>query len=262
VTGDPETAGVSEELLVEVVDRASLFALLREGPHETTEVTEQLDVSRSTVHRATESLSEQGLLRNGDGGLELTGLGRVVAERLADFRAEMAGATRLQPFLNTAEPTDVDVPVSKFDDATVVHPKPRQPHFAVKRLIELVEAADSVRLFTSVISPFYVNVFYREMLDGTEVEAVFDPEVLDIVSAEYADRAGEAAETGRFDILVREGVPFELFVFDDRIGIAAHDEDGIARVFVEAEARQAVEWATDLYESFREQADRFDTSAL
>lgn len=254
---------VSEEFLVEAVKRAPLFDLLDEdSPREMGELVDRLDMSRSTVHRATRSFVQKDVLRECEDGFELTGLGRAVCDEVLDFRARVEAATRLQPFLNTVEPTDVDVPPEQFEDATVVHPKPRQPHFAVKRIIELIEASESVRMFSSIISPFYVDVAYREMLDGTEIEVVFDHEVVEIIAEEYADKAVEAARSGQFEVFVSENVPFELFVFDDAVGMAAHDEDGIARVFVESESPKTISWAEDVYESFRERADRIDASAF
>lgn len=251
-----------DELLVKLVKRAALLAQLRSGPREVTELVERLDASRSTVHRAVQSLVEAGAVRSVDGTCELTGFGRVVADEVAGFRSKVTGASRLKPFLNTADPDEVSVPVAEFADATVSHPRPRQPHFAVKRIIELIEDADSVEVCSSVVSPFYVNVAYREMLDGTEIEVVFEPEVVDIVATEYAEKARQVTESGNFDLLVRGNVPFELFVFDDSVGLAAHDDSGIARVFVEAEAPGAVEWAESLYDSFRSDAERVDVDRL
>lgn len=252
---------VSEALLVEVVKRAPLFDLLAEGPREMSEMVDHLEMSRSTVHRATQSLTEKGLLRNRDGTCELTGYGRTIADEVADFRRRVAGASKLQAFLNTAD-TDAHVPVAKFADATIHRPKPRQPHFAVKRIIELMEDSESVRLFSSIISPFYVDVAYREMLDGTEIEVVFDPKIVEIIATEYTEKALKAAETGKFDVLVHDGVPFELFVFDDSVGMAAHDDGGIARVFVESDAPEAVSWGEEMYEAYRTRATAIDVDSF
>jgi predicted transcriptional regulator len=257
-----DSENVSEEFLVEAVKRAPLFELLTEEPHEPNELAEKLDASRSTVHRATQSFVEKGLLRKSNDRFELTGLGRAVADEVVGFRERITAANKLRSFLNTVDLADVDVPMGAFADADVIHPKPRQPHFAVKRIADLIEVSQSVHMFSSIISPFYVDVAYRELLDGTEIEVVFDPEVVEIVASEYAEEAQKAAEAGDFRVLVQPGVPFELFIFDDCIGMAANDESGIARVFVETDAPRAVEWAETVYESYRNRADPLDTSAF
>ena len=257
-----ERENLPDDLLVDLVKRASLFELLQDGPCEAKDLVENLDVSRSTLHRTTRSFAENGLLRESDAGFELTGFGRSVADEVIRFRSGVASANKLEEFLNTVEVTEVDVPTERFSDADVIHPKPRQPHFAVKRIIELIEQSESVRMFSSIISPFYVDVAYREMMDGTEIDVVFDRQVINIIASEYADRATEAARTGMFGISVRDEIPFELFVFDDCIGMAAHDDNGIARVFVETDSSEAIEWAEDVYESYRDAAERVDLSSF
>ena len=253
---------MTDSFLVEAVKRASLFEQLADGPYDVPELVDDLEMSRSTVHRSVQSFLEKDLLRETDDGLELTGLGRCVGEAVADFQARADAAAELGSFLNTAEPTAVDVPLEVFADATAIHPKPRQPHFAVKRIIELIERSESVRIFSSIISPFYVDVAYREMMEGTDIEVIFDQEVIEIIATEYTEKAVEAAATGQFDVRVRESLPFELFVFDDRMGMAAHDDDGIARVFVESDAPEAVEWAEQTYDRYRESAERIDVSSF
>lgn len=253
---------LADGLFVEMVKRAGMFELLADEPRKANELVDELDASRSTVHRATRSFAEKGLLYKSDDEFELTGFGRAVADEIIGFREHVSVANELQSFLNTVDLTDVDVPMEAFADANVVHPKPRQPHFAVEHITDLIEETDSTRILSGVISPVYVEVAHREMLNGTDVEVVFDPEIVEIIASEYAEKAVRAAETGKFDVLVVDDVPFELFVFDDSVGMAAHDESGIARVFVEADAPEAVEWAESVYESYRDRADRIDVSTF
>lgn len=259
-TMDQET--LPDDLLVDIVKRASLFEQLCDGPRKAKDLVENLDVSRSTLHRTTHSFVENGLLRESDEGFELTGFGHAVADEVTRFRGRVRSANKLETFLNTVEATDVDVPTERFSDADVIHPKPRQPHFAVKRIMELIEQSKSVRMFSSIISPFYVDVAHREMMNDTKIDVVFDHHIVEIIVSEYAERATEAARTGMFEIRVHDDVPFELFIFDDCVGMAAHDDNGIARVFVETDSPEAIAWAADVYESYRDAAECIDLDAF
>lgn len=249
---------MDRDFLIEAVKRAPVFEELRDGPRDTGELDSNLALSRSTIHRTTQSFMENRLVEKSGDEFELTGFGRTVASEIAEFEARMKSSCQLEPFLNTIGPTDVDVPVERFTDATVTRPKPRQPHFAVKRIIELIEESDSLRMFSSIISPFYVDVAHREMLDGMKIAVIFDPEIIEVVLSEYYDKALEAAETGMFEVQVHDEIPFELFIFDDRIGMAAHDETGIPRAFVEADSPDMIEWAEELYESYEKNADHIE----
>jgi predicted transcriptional regulator len=243
------------EFAAELAKRAAMFEVLRDGPKTAAELEETLAMSRSTIHRVTQSFCEHGVLDKSGREFELTGLGTVVAWQLSAYQERVEAAQRLEPFLNTVEPSAVEVPVEHFENATVTRPRARQPHFGVKRIIELIEASDSLRLFTSIISPVYVEVAHREKLDGTHIEVVFDEELVGIIADEYYEEAVETLDTGLFDVLVYDGVPFELFLFDDTMRMAAHDDAGIPRAFVETDDPDAIAWAERQYEYYHERAD-------
>ncbi len=240
---------------VEVVKRAPVFDALLDGPKTAMELEEALSMSRSTIHRATQTFCDQGLLEKTERTFELTGLGEETANQLAAFQSGVRVACRLEPFLNTVPLDEVDVPVEHFEGATVTCPSARQTHFGVKRIIELIEESESLRMFTSIISPVYVDVAHREMLNGTDIEVIFDEELVDIIAEEYHEEAMEAFDSGRFDVLVYDGVPFELFLFDTKLGMAAHDDSGIPRVFVETDDPDAFAWAERLFARYRDLAD-------
>lgn len=253
-TGAGSHLDIDQELVMETVRRHRILSELQTAAADATDLEDALEISRSTIHRATKSLLDLDLIRKTDGAFELTGVGEVVAEETASFTKRLDAAISLAPLLNLVD-VDIDVPVEHFDDAQVTRPKPRQPHFSVRRIIELIEESDELQILSSVISPFYVDVAHREMLDGMEINAIFDERIIDIVLGEYERKAMEAIETGNFEVSVHSEVPFELFLFDDRIGIAAHDENGIARVFVETDSPGAVEWAEELFERYLEEAE-------
>lgn len=245
-------AGAKQEFLLEAIRRRPILCALRSGPASTAELAELADQSRSTIHRATGTLEELDLIEKSDGGYALTGLGRHVTERTAHFGQTVWRAVTLKSFLNSV---DVDgIPVEHFTDARITRPSPRQPHTSIQRIIELMERSDDLRMMSTVLSPLYVNVGYREMTAGMEIEAVFDEEAIDIMVSDFAQKAYETISSGNFDVYSHEGLPFELFIFDDRIGMAAHDENGVAKVLVECDDPAAVEWAIDTYEEHRAEA--------
>jgi predicted transcriptional regulator len=250
-----ENEGQTTELLLEAVKRAPLLAELLDGPTEMRQLNRRLAPSRSTIHRTVQTFTDRGIVDKTDDGLRLTGFGRAIAHFTVEYQERLESATRLEPFLNTISPADVDIPVEFFADATVARPKPSHPHFAIKRIAELIEASDSLRMFSSVISPFYVDVTHREMMNGMEIEVIFDETLAETILSEYHDEAVESLESGRFEVYLHDHVPFELFIFEDRMGMAAHDDRGIARALVETDAPEAITWAEDVYESYAAESD-------
>ena len=238
--------------LIEVVRRSPLLVELLSKPAGANELVEELDLSRSTIHRATDSLTEMNLIEKSDGTFHLTSYGEVVAVELAEFRNRMLAIRTLEPFL--AHVRMPDIPVEHFEDADVIQPKPRQPHYSIRRIMELIEETERLRVFSTVISPFYVEIAHREMLNGMYAEAIFDEQTINIVMNEYEDQTLEAIESGRFEVYIHNNLPFELFLFDEKIGMAAHDENGIARVLVVTSNEKAVAWGEELYNRYLAEA--------
>lgn len=254
---DADSSPVDPDFLVEIVRRSDLLAALQAEPASASDLADRVDLSRSTIHRATDSLTDANLIEKVDGAFRLTGYGTVMAKEVGAFRQRVEATQRLEPFLANVDMTDF--PVEHFAKATVIQPKPRQPHYSVRRIMELIEETNELQVFSTVISPFYVEIAHREMLDGMNATAIFDEQTIDIVLEEYREQTQEAIESGHFDVYIHNDLPFELFLFDRRIGMAAHDEHGIPRVLVVSESSEAVAWGQHLFESYLEEAQTVPT---
>lgn len=249
-TNSPEDDG----FYTEIAKRTPMLEVIREEPRSLQELDQLLSMSRSTIHRAIRSFEERGLLEKNADGYVLTGYGLIVADEATTFRDRLQIAHRLGDFFTIVHPTDVQVPFERFADATVTRSQPQQAHTGVKRIIDFIERADSLRMFSNIISPLYVDVALREMRDGMNIEVIFDDSVLEIIQTEYAEQALEAYETGRFTVLVEQDVPFELFLAEDGMAMAAHDESTLPHVVIESDSPGAYEWAEGVYMDHREAA--------
>ena len=247
-----------EEFMVKSVMRAQILEVLEEQPQNSNELENRLDISRSTIHRSIQSLQDKGLIMKSNGKFTITGLGSTVTHQISTLRTQCTIAHRLEPFLNTIGPTEIEIPLEHFEDAEITCPEPKRIHDSAKRITDLIEASENLLMFSSVISPFYVDVAYQEIMDGMEIEVIFDYEVLETIAVDFFSEATEAIETGRFYVRACDEIPFELFIFDDRIGVAAHDENGLARAFIETDSSGAVAWAEKLYGRYYDQSDSFN----
>lgn len=243
------------EFLLEAVRRAPLLRALRSAPADAATLSESVDMSRSTVHRATNALQNHDIVEKSDGQYALTGLGEAVAEQTESFGTGAWTALALSQFLNSIDMNGNRIPVEHFVDATIITQQPRQPHANIHRIIKLIENSDSLRMLSTVISPVYVDVGYREMMNGMEIQAIFESEVLDIMRAQFTEQLRETTATGNFDVYAQTDIPFELFIFDDKMGMAAHTEGGNAEVLVECDDPAAMAWAEDLFVEYLSTAE-------
>ena len=253
---------MSNEFLDEVLNRWPLLEALYHGPQTLGQLDKSLSMSRSTIHRACQTLLEMRVVEKTGNAYSLTRLGTVVTLETDAYRSRLLTARRLEPFLNVVDPSNVHVPLAHFDAADVVVPQPRQAHNGLKRILNLIEHSESLRIFSSIISPIYVDVAYREMEKGTDIEVIFDREVIEIILEQYVEEATAAMESGNFHVFIGEDIPFELFIADSKMGIAAHDESGLPQIYVETANPSAVEWADDLYERYKNRATAFAAAPL
>lgn len=249
------------EFQLTVMKRAPLLDALSERPMTMGQLEEDLSTSRSTIHRALGTFQDLDLVRKTDQRYALTGFGRTVAERTSEFASDLGTAWELDEFLNAVD-SDVDVPTEHFRTAEVIRPEPHKADRGVKRIIDLIEATESLTMFSNVLSPLYADVARKEVLDGMELEVIFDEHIVDLLVSEHAEDAAEAFRTGRFEVHIGSDVPFELFLYDDKMAMAAHDHSALPRVFVETDSDAAVDWARELYWSYKEQSQQFDPGTL
>lgn len=245
---------MDDEDVVEIVKRAPILDALRDGSLSATRLEDRLSFSRSTIHRATNRLTALDMLEKRGDEFALTSFGRVAARRLEEYRRDLETGSRLAPFLNAVD-SDIEFPVGLLSDATVTPPRPGRPHFVIKRASDLMADSDSLRMFSAVVSPVYVERCCEHAMEGASVTVIFDRQVLDILFDEYASEARAATREGELEVLVHDDCPFELFVFDDRVAMTAHRSSGGQTPFVESTNPDVYAWAERLFERYASHAE-------
>lgn len=259
VIGSESEEDSSKEFLLEAIRRQPILEALDAEPLTPSGMTDKTHLSRSTIHRAVDSLESYNLISQANGQYHLTNLGNIILEETSRFSSVAWSAASLEPFLN--EIGGYDIPIEYFTEATITQRKPREPHVTIQRLIELIDASDHMLMLSTVLSSIHVRVGYRNMMEGMKIEAVFDEEAINIMLSKYQDEARETVSTGNFELYVHNQLPFELFVFDDKMGMAAHDDTGNAEILVECDSPKAIEWAENLYYEYRSAAEPLLLSA-
>jgi predicted transcriptional regulator len=249
--------GDDAEFVLEPVRRAAALEHLLSETASRSELQDHLDVSRATLHRIVTFLRDNDLLVETDDGLELTTLGELVGEEVTGYVDRMETARQLAPLLNgmdtgaLAEPLSLDL----FEDVSVTRPGPGRPQRPAQRVVELVEHSDSIRGFSPVVMPIYVEVFDREIRAGTETQMIVEPSVLAGLEEEYTGQLEGSMATGNLELLVHERLPFGMFLTPETVALLGYDDDGVLRVLVEGGGDRLRAWAEAVYESVRADAD-------
>jgi predicted transcriptional regulator len=243
--------------LIDLIRRGPVLEALREaGSMDRRELEQHLDVSKSTVHRFTRSLRENGLIERSGGEFALTPLGEVCAAEATAFDTAIETAWKLAPVLRAASVHGIDFDVAAFTDATVTTAAPGNPYRPVSRFMTLVEETDTLHgLDPASINPLHMDTIYERIVGGMTTDAVFPSAVVAELLTANPERAERAFASGNLTLRVHDDLPFGLIICDNRVGVGIYDDDtGLLRTYADTAAPAAHEWAESVYTTYRDEA--------
>lgn len=257
----------SEELLSDCVERSRVVRTLLEGPMETAEIGGVAGVSSSTAHRIKRSFVDKGLIEEHDDGFYgLTPTGEAVARKVKETHEAIERVEKLRPVLESTRGRDAEFQPSMFDDAVVETPGPEEPYAPARRFMEVFRETEELRLVVvSTATPMFSEKKQRMIANGTTTHAVCPESIvettIETVPPEIVDGL-----IGNLTVHVHDDPPFSVALFDDRVGVAGHADDGKIEVFADTDDAEAYEWGERYYERHLEEAEgmfeRFDVGEL
>jgi predicted transcriptional regulator len=244
----------------EVVDvlakRGDTLRELLEQPRTKRDMVDDLGIPRSTLDRAVRELETTGLVEYRDGAYYPTLFGRTALE------AHDAYQRAIDDLSSAADVVSPLPPESPLDGtfltgAEVVSSTPHLPDEVVGRLFESVRGADRVRGVAPVGMDGHLDAFRdATTAHAGGLELVLTPELFDHIARTRPQETLDVMETGRATFF-RTDIPFRfgLWVADDReAGVVVYTDTGVRGVLVNDDS-DAVEWALDLYERVKGDAE-------
>lgn len=262
---------VDEDLLGEVEflarspNRLAALRAVAEGPRTRGEVAVAIDASQPTLGRVLEDLTERGwVARDGD-GYRLTASGRLVLDSFADLLDTISLERRLRDVVAYLPTDEFDFGLERFTGATVTTPTPTRPDAPVRRMTELLERADRVRVLSYALNEAKLDLMAERVGGGLTVEGVFSRGAVEAVAADpmLADQLHALLSHDDAAIRVSDGeVPLALEITDDRVHLLCRDESGLVRAAVDTDDATVREWAVATHERYWERASPVDPAAV
>lgn len=253
--------GERVELVHILARRQDVLGALAVRPWRKPELTDELDVARSTVDRALRTLETEGLVKRVEDGFALTTCGELTVAAYGDFVEELAVVCGARDIVEALPSSEFADPVF-LRDAEVIRASVSAPDRPVRAFVDMVSAATHARGFSPTASGAYVEVFERRVVDaGMTAELVFSDEALEELTTTHRESIQGAVETGRVDVHRIEALPPTGVVVltreDDSqvVALGVHDRKGLSAV-VRNDDQAAVEWAEQLVDDRFERADR------
>lgn len=222
------------------------------------ELTDALDVSRSTVDRAVRELEEADLLAREAGRCRRTLAGNLALAEYDGYRRRLDGIVDGRELLAVLPP-DARFDARVLADADIRVTEAHAPYESVSPVSDLIERATRTRTVASGVIPQQVETYRRAILeDGLEAQFVVTDRVIEHVIETYDDALSEALATGRVEFrLTDEPMPYSVVVAETpdgtRVGVLVYGDAGV-RGTVRNDDPAAVAWGLDLFERFWERA--------
>lgn len=251
------SGSISPPLLETVARRANVINYLLEGHADKRELEAALDVSRTTVDRAVRSLSETGCIIEQDGKWEVTLFGKIAYEKYERLIQNYEALTAAQPLLSYL-PSGVPVDIQLLAGADVSLAELPAPHSPVAQLEDLLQHSDQIRGFSSVVLPEYVSLFQHHVDRGVDTDLILDSDLVEYLWATHSSEMNSVLETDNGMIWwLDQKPPFGFVLIDsDIVWFAVYDKDGGLQGTIVNESVSAVTWATEVFHSYRQQAER------
>jgi len=251
--------------------RANVLAAVAAGTARKPALVDALDVSRSTVDRAVDDLTDAGLVADEGGEVVATAAGTLALSARREYEALTDALGEAAPLL-AATAEDAPLDRTLFAGADVAIADPQAPEAALTPAVEAVAEADRLEGFAPVVKSNYASLVYEGVRErDLTVELVVGRETLasaaSVATPGGHDDLAAVLAAGPVTLLgTDEALPYALWIArvedgDDTVGVTVHDGGAIVGV-VANDDPAAVEWAEGVYAGYRDDAEPFDPSLL
>lgn len=249
-------------LLTRSYTRLQILELLKSRTIQIYEMEKELGIARTTLKGNLNKLKERRWIEKSKDGYKITPTGHVIVREFLSFQNRLKKATNtveeINPFIRWIGDLD-SLNLVALNGSQISTPKPGNPHAPIQRFMTIIENAECIRGFSSVVMPIYVKTFHRCITeDNMRAEIILQNEVAGALKRRYQQEWQETLETQRCNTLIYKGnLPFGLALADDNLIMIAYDSEGFPRALLENTSSEALSWAKQLYESYRKKAKPF-----
>jgi len=247
-------------LIQTVAKVEELVVMLYEEPKHKPELARELDVSKSTVYNWATDLIEYDVVERTDEGYVLTPLGRQFFELYRYMTRVSVRLYDTKPLLQTL-PRDHHPPFSVLEDAEIVDTND-DPYAPFETFSEWVRGTDHLIGFPAVPSTEKLNALARNLrANEITTDVVLETSDVELMKRRVPDVVGAIRRNGRLYETDRE-IPVRLYVAEDlspSVGLTTLTDDGHVSMFAQLSGDEAVEWALELYEEYRRDANHIET---
>ncbi|NGM70771.1 DUF1724 domain-containing protein [Natronolimnobius sp. AArcel1] len=245
------------ELTKYLVDHYDLLDVLREKESLTTQQLQQkLDQSRATINRHLATLREAELVKTTNGVHALTDFGAIVLQEVEGLCHHFDVSAQLPVLTEQLYSCPVEFETRILTGATVTKATSSKPYKMHERYLEFWDETNRVKGIRSIgaIPPDVVERLKPKLRGNVEVESLWTHDAAVQYLETYPEIKSLWLEEPNAQMqITHEPIPVQFGLFDHRLALTVHDEEtGYPRALVDTANPDALKWANDLFEYYRD----------
>ncbi|WP_312912257.1 helix-turn-helix transcriptional regulator [Natronosalvus caseinilyticus] len=256
-----ETALEDVAFLANSENRVAVLEFLVEAPHSHDEIRDRIGASRVTTARILREFEARNWIARSGQECTVTPTGEWVCDELTRLVGEMEAERRLREPLQWLPSDLLTFDVRRLRDAELVVLEESDATAIVRRILEFRRSGDRIRGVTRTVAPEFIENDWKSTVHGdTHLEMVITPDVLDAIRTHStsAKQLREMLEETDVHVSVFDDVPISVGIVDGAVGIDLTDEQGVVKGGFVTEDEAVYEWAVDLFEACRDEANPVD----
>lgn len=252
------SGSIDPPLLETVARRSYVIKHLLGNSADKRDLEAAFDVSRTTIDRAIDSLSDADCVVYQDGKWEVTLLGKFAYEEYEQLSTKYRNLITAKPLL-THLPLETSLEMRVLADAEVLLAEPPAPHIPITRLEDILQYSQQIKGLSPVVLPQYVPLFYHQLVErGTNTDLIFHAELVEYLWTNHRDEMEAIVQADNGTVWnIGQKPPFGLVLVDKEIlWFAVYGDDGGLKGTIINDSEATVTWATEVFHSYRQQAER------
>jgi len=253
------------EFLARSANRGDVLTLVAEAPHDRGALAAETGASQPTLGRILRDFEERDWVRATERGYTATATGRLVAAGVTELSESLAAELHLREISEWLPVDDLGFDLKRLGEATITTPTQTRPSAPISRVIELIETADRVRVFSHAFNEQTLAAVVEWVADGGQFEGVFSAAAIDAVAHETGLRGQLKQLYAADDATIRvieDDIPLAVTVADDTVSLLLRDEQGRLQAAVDTDDSDVKTWATARHSDYWASARPLDETDL
>jgi len=247
------------EFLALSPNRVEVLRLLADGRHTRRDLADETGASQATLGRILGDFEDRTWIRKDSGGYVATATGDLVAASFTDLLSSLDTERALRPIVDYLPTDAMDFDLRHLADATITTPTGTRPNAPVQRVLDLLDDAEEVRVFSHAFNEQSLTVVQDHTAAGDQTfRGVFSRSAIEALADESGLRERLLDLLGTDDVELRvcsDEIPLAVTVADDVVHLLVRDENGILRASIDTDDPAVREWADEALARYWKAAD-------